>query len=122
YNEGSGSGSATVTVSASTLSGNSETGIDNNGFGGGNATVTVNASTLSGNSSSQGSAGGIGNDGTLDIGDTILNAGASGANITGMGTVTSRGYNLSSDDGGGFLSATGDQTNTDPILGPLQNN
>jgi hypothetical protein len=38
------------------------------------------------------------------------------------GTVTSRGYNLSSDNGGGFLTATGDQINTNPMLGPLQNN
>ena len=51
------------------------------------------------------------------------NAGASGANIfNSSGTVTSHGYNLSSDNGGGFLIATGDQINTDPLLGPLQNN
>src|SRR5207248_557682 len=35
---------------------------------------------------------------------------------------TSHGYNLSSDNGGGFLNAIGDQINTDPLLGPLQNN
>ena len=34
----------------------------------------------------------------------------------------SHGYNISSDDGGGFLNGTGDQINTDPVLGPLQNN
>src|SRR4029078_8931146 len=28
----------------------------------------------------------------------------------------------SSDNGGGFLTAPGDQINTDPLLGPLQNN
>ena len=39
-----------------------------------------------------------------------------------LGTVTSLGYNLSSDDGGGFLTATGDRINTDPKLGPLQDN
>jgi len=27
-----------------------------------------------------------------------------------------------SDDGGGFLTAPGDQINTDPLLGPLQDN
>ena len=60
--------------------------------------------------------------GTLHIGNTILNAGT-GANIVGgSGTVISHGYNLSSDNGGGFLTATGDQINTDPMLGPLQNN
>ena len=36
--------------------------------------------------------------------------------------VTSLGYNLSSDGFGGFLTGTGDQINTDPILGPLKNN
>src|SRR5439155_23437478 len=36
--------------------------------------------------------------------------------------VISHGYNLCSDDGGGFLNSSGDQINTDPILGPLQKN
>ena len=44
--------------------------------------------------------------------------------------VTSLGYNLSSDAAGGdatigpggFLNQTGDIRNTDPMLGPLQNN
>src|SRR3989442_4403300 len=34
----------------------------------------------------------------------------------------SDGYTLSSDDGGGLLTATGAQINTDPMLGPLQDN
>ena len=41
---------------------------------------------------------------------------------SGTATVTSLGYNLSGDAGGGFLTVTGDQINTDPMLGPLQNN
>ena len=32
------------------------------------------------------------------------------------------GYNVSSDDGGGYLSGSGDRINTDPMLGPLQDN
>jgi hypothetical protein len=36
--------------------------------------------------------------------------------------VTSLGYNLSDDDGGGLLTSTGDQINADPLLGPLQDN
>jgi type II secretory pathway pseudopilin PulG len=53
-----------------------------------------------------------------------LNASASGANISngGGGTVTSLGYNISSDDAGGFLNGPGDQINTDALLGPLQDN
>jgi len=61
--------------------------------------------------------------GVLEIENTILNASAGSANITkDGGTVTSLGYNLSSDDGGGLLTGPGDQINTDPMLGPLQDN
>ena len=53
--------------------------------------------------------------------NTIFNAGALGENIVNNGaTVTSHGYNLSSDDGGGLLIGPGDQINTDPLLGPLR--
>lgn len=102
------------------------------------STVTVASSTFSGNSASTG--GGIynfaQNNGVanLTVGNTILKTGASGANIVSGGagavTITSQGYNLSNDpaggDGttgpGGFLNATGDRRNTDPQIGPLQNN
>jgi len=79
-------------------------------------------STLSGNSASTG--GGILVFGPLQIGNTILNRGEAGANIGSFGevTVTSLGYNLSSDDAGGHLTSAGDQINTDPVLGPLQDN
>jgi hypothetical protein len=123
------SGSATLTITNSTLSGNSTGGggggIFNNGYSG-STTLTINSSTLSGNSA--GGGGGIYNDSragsaTLEIGNTILKTGASGENIVNFsGTVTSDGYNLSSDDASGFLTATGDQINTDPLLGPLQDN
>ncbi len=59
----------------------------------------------------------------LEIENTILKAAAQGANISNNGgTVASHGYNVSSDDGGGYLTGTGDQINTDPLLGPLQDN
>ena len=56
--------------------------------------------------------------------NTIFNITAGGHSIVfnGFGTVTSFGYNLSSDDGGGYLNGAGDQINTDPLLGPLQDN
>ena len=83
--------------------------------------MTLSNSTISGNSADQG--GSIFGSGALEIGNTVLKVGASGANIfNNGGTVTSHGYNLSSDDGGGFLTAIGDQINTDPLLGPLQDN
>jgi hypothetical protein len=85
-------------------------------------------STLSGNGADK-SGGGISNSypsgfiRTLEVGEAILKTGSSGANIVNDGgTVTSLGYNLSNDDGAGFLTATGDQINTEPMLGPLQNN
>ena len=57
------------------------------------------------------------------IENTILNTGEEGSNIYSYrDAIISHGYNLSSDDGSGFLIAAGDQINTDPTLGPLQNN
>src|SRR6266581_920789 len=108
-----------LTIGSITVSGNSAAnggGIYNSGGG----TATITDSTFSGNTASSG--GGVFNNETLQIGDTILNMGASGANISDFGTVTSLGYNLSSDNGGGVLTGPGDQINTDPLLGPLQNN
>src|SRR5262249_33390991 len=64
---------------------------------------------------------GISNDsgGTAQMGDTILNGARTIAN---SGTFTSLGYNLASDNGGGVLTGPSDQINTDPMLGPLQDN
>jgi hypothetical protein len=111
-----------LTVVSSTFSGNSaefDGGIRNFGDG----ILTIANSTFSGNSNTTSGAGAIGNFGTMEIGNTIFNAGASGANITNdTGTVTSLGFNLSSDGGGGVLTNATDQINTDPLLGPLQNN
>jgi len=140
--------SGTLTIVNSTVTGNTATqgaGINN---GGDAATVTITNSTFSGNAASAyGGAcfnaatlqivnstfsdnsahffgGGILLIGPLEIGNTILNRGNSGANIDSFGevTVASLGYNLSSDDAGGHLTGPGDQINTDPVLGPLQDN
>jgi hypothetical protein len=55
--------------------------------------------------------------------NTIFKVSSGGHSILlGYGTVVSGGYNLSSDDGGGFLNGPGDQINTDPMLGLLQDN
>jgi hypothetical protein len=118
-----------LTITNSTLSGNSAA------FGGAiynwqGATLTITSNTFSGNFCSNPTwaahGGGVYNGGgTLNIGNTIFKAGPSGENIYNvdqLGGVTSLGYNLSSDDGGGYLTATGDRINTDAKLGPLQNN
>ena len=119
---------ASLTFSNSTLSGNSATGnggaISNTADASPNvARATITNSTISDNSAT-GMGGGIYNQAVAEfqIGSTILNAGSSGVNIFNGGNATSLGYNLSSDDGGGVLIGTGDQINTDPMLGPLQDN
>jgi len=125
-NDGFDSGSAVLTISSSTLNGNSADnsggGVFNYGFTG-SAALQLSNSTLSGNSA--GSDGGAISNvfAAVQISNSILNAGAAGGNIfSDSGTITSLGYNLSSDDGGGFLTGSGDQINTNPMLGPLQNN
>jgi hypothetical protein len=126
-------GNAAVVISNSTLSNNSAF---SNGGGifntsatapfGGNSTVNISNSTLSGNSAPGGSiynsaSGGYGATAILD--STILKAGALGGNIHNFaGTIISHGYNLSSDNGGAYLTRPSDQINTDPLLGPLQDN
>ena len=117
---------ATLMISNSSISGNSADNGDGGGISnqGGNATVEILNSTFSGNSADF-EGGSIHNAGkaTIDLADTILEAGDSGGNIVNDGgTVTSHGYNLSNDDAGGYLTGPGDQINTDPLLGPLQDN
>ena len=103
--------SAVLTFTNSTLSNNSAN-LSDGGIEGGGA---ITNSTISGNGAAI--CGGV--CGGFEIGNTVLNANALG-NIDG--TVTSLGYNISSDDGGGLLNGPGDQINTDPMLGPLQDN
>jgi predicted outer membrane repeat protein len=141
-------GAARVSVENSTISGNSAatngggiygvaTEIVNSTISGNSAgtsgggiyefaeSLHVTNSTITGNSAPSGGGiySGIFGDDVVEISNTILNAGALGENIfSDGGTVTSLGYNLSSDDGGGYLTGPGDQINTDPLLGPLQDN
>ncbi len=131
YNDGMALGVAHVQIVNSTLSGNSATndggGVYNSGAFG-DATLQIENSTLADNSAqlSGGSIhnfGVLGTDATTDLANTILKAGTPGGTIfNDRGTVTSEGYNLSSDDAGGLLTGPGDQINTDPLLGPLQDN
>ena len=93
-----------LTIVNSTISGNT-VGDPDYGDGGGIAAgsgvvppaLTITNSTVSGNSAA--TCGGVCG-GTVEIGNTILNANASG-NIGG--TVTSLGYNVCSDNGGGHF-------------------
>jgi hypothetical protein len=130
-NNGSDNGSATATVTNSTISGNSanisfdlpsdESGrgwaIHNYGVSG-SATLTITNSTLYGNFSHFSRDAETRNDNAmLTMAGTI-----SGSIFNIAGTVTSLGYNLFSGSTFGFSTATGDQFNTHPMLGPLQDN
>jgi hypothetical protein len=112
YGGGIACGKSGLTVINSTISGNSA-GAYAGGIVGGSFDMMIVNSTVTGNSAP--TCGGV--CGGMEIANTILNANASG-NIDG--TVTSQGYNISSDDGGGLLTGPGDQINTDPLLGPLR--
>ena len=135
----------TLTLNDSTVSGNSTptlsgAGITNLG------TMMVNNSTISGNSAGGAGGGGIlnaargtstlvnviisdntANDGgaifnglgTVSLKNTIVADSTSPRNCTG--TIDSLGHNLSSDDTCDF-TGIGDLENTDPLLGPLQDN
>ena len=103
------------TVSGNTAGGPSRAGggINNNpgGF------LTLNNSTVSGNTAEFG--GGIINSETLTLTNSII-ASSSGDDCYGI--VTSFGHNLDSDGTCSLSVASGDLPNTDPLLGPLQNN
>jgi predicted outer membrane repeat protein len=137
----------TTTIQDSTISGNTALGGDLQGGEGGGISGNNNTiinSTITGNSALRG--GGVAGGGNiahttfsnnlanlaggalyltsaLELGNTILKAGTSGVNIyNNGGSSITHGYNICSDDGSGFLNGPGDQINTDPILGALQNN
>jgi len=122
----------TLTMTNSTVNGNTATSLRGPASAGGivnfnGGTLLINNSTISGNRAQGiGSYGGgiYAGDGTATlqnsiVADNTLGYNGSGANC--YGTVTSNGYNLSSDGSCNFTNA-GDLNNTDPMLGPLQNN
>src|SRR6266496_1693761 len=137
----------TMTIQDSTISGNRAVGAGfAGGYGGGiyGNNTTITNSTITGNSAHFG--GGVAGGGNiahttfsnnsasqdggtlyltspLELGNTILKAGASGVNIFNHnGSLITHGYNICSDNGSGLLNGPGDQINTDPMLGPLQDN
>jgi hypothetical protein len=102
----------TMTINNSTITGNSRNAVLNGG------TMTINNSTLSGNSAEHGLGGNLIAGGTTILQNTILANSSSDGNC--YGTITSNGYNLSSDNSCNF-NGTGDLNNTDPRLGKLGN-
>jgi hypothetical protein len=118
------SGSVRLEINNSTLSGNSSGsggGIYNSASSAASSRLKIQNSTLSGNRAGS-SGGGIYNasaNATVEIGGTIVNAGGI---FRLTGAVISLGFNLSSDNGGGFLTNATDQINTDPLLDLLRDN
>ena len=113
----------TLTVTNTTISGNHGALWGGGIYNDYQTNLNVTNSTISDNSSSL-TGGAIYNfEGAAQIGDSVLNAGGSGGtSFNNGGTFSSLGYNLASDNGGGVLTGPGDQINTDPVLGPLQDN
>ena len=131
FNNGEQDGDTHLQISDSTISENTASygaGIASNGFQGFYVSVEINNSTFGNNSATEGgdsiySSGEDGQTVTVSLANTILKTGTLGGNIfNNLGTVSSFGYNLSNDNCGGYLTGPGDQINTDPFLGPLQDN
>lgn len=125
---GSGGGLANtglVTILNSTLSGNH---VDSSGGAIHNSgPLTIVNSTLSDNYSypnGLNSGGNIRNIGAGDvrIGNSILKSDSTDATVNNSARIVSVGYNICSDGGGGVFTGRGDRINTDPAIGPLQNN
>ena len=122
YGGGISSGFGTLRVENSTISGNSAS------FGGGISSgigkLHVENSTISGNSAAADSGGGIRSIiGSTELYNTLVAMNPSGGDCRWESTddILSLGYNLDSDNTCN-LTAVGDLPDTDPRLGPLQDN
>jgi len=118
FRDGGISSGGILVLNDSTISGNSALvgggGVNNTG-----GRMTISNSTISGNSSlAKSPVGGGGMAGTGTVRNSIV---ANNSRKNCDSTMTSNGYNLSS-DGSCDFDGTGDRNYTDPKLGPLQNN
>ncbi len=97
------------------------------GFGGGiiasvDADVNVESSTIVSNTSPHPGGGIFATGfGTVNVKNMIVSDNTTRDCDLSNGTITSQGHNISSDGSCGFTQPT-DQQNTDPLLGPLQDN
>src|SRR6516164_3525923 len=136
YGEVRGGGiynAGTLAITNSTIASNEAAGTDPGVEQGGGiynaGTLTVNNSTISGNAaysvfaSGAADGGGIYNTSTLNMRNTVLArnyAGRYGPDL--FGSLASSGYNVIGNTQGGSGFDPTDLLNTDPLLGPLQNN
>ena len=112
--------SGSVTSTNSTLSGNQAGSTGGGAIYNFQATTTLLNTTVADNSSLGGSIR-VDTQGTLRFTNTIISSSSSGGDCFGTGTFTSLGHNLDSDGTCG-LGATGDISNTGPLIGLLQDN
>ncbi len=112
----------TVMISGVTVTGGGNGGIHNEG------TLTLTNSTVSGNTARcagegcDAVGGGIHNRGTFTPANTIVAKNPSGGDCSNLGTITSNGFNLDSDNSCNLNMGLGDLPGVDPLLGSLQNN
>jgi len=112
-------GGSTVNLTNVTISGNTAQNTTGGGaISTGSGTINILNSTIANNHVSVSGSGGITNYATLNIKNSIV-AGNDGVQCNG--TVTSQGYNLSSDATCSFTQLS-DHPSTNPLLGPLANN
>ncbi len=131
-NDAFSSGSSTITITNCTISGNTTTepgtygpNVVNNQTDDPMATATINliSTTISGNTGGfHQVADSDPTKVTIHLQNTII--ASTGANFTtGKGGVyVSQGFNLSNQNDVAILNGTGDRNNTNPMLGPLQDN
>jgi len=123
----------TLTLINSTLSGNQAPGGDTSFDGGGamdlygTPTVTIVNSTIVSNTAAPANVSRSGiwlESGTLNIQNSIVagNSVASNVKVESPAIFTSQGHNLTNSGAGTPFTATTDLTNTNPLLGPLQDN
>jgi CSLREA domain-containing protein len=111
----------TVTITNTTLSG------DNAQYGGGvyniEGNININNSTLSSNVADSLGGGLFSEYGSIMFSNTIIANSLSGGNCTaGSGIITDAGHNIDTDDTCNLNPANGSLPNTNPLLGPLQDN
>ncbi|HNG33922.1 MAG TPA: choice-of-anchor Q domain-containing protein, partial [Blastocatellia bacterium] len=132
-------GTSQVTLTNCTISGNTVTAAGGNATAGGLAsyaevdgTAVINLvnCTISGNTATNAAnAGGLfsgvedaGSTADINLKNTILANNSNTQALAGAdATITSQGNNLASDNAGGFLTGSGDLTNTNPLLATLAN-
>jgi CSLREA domain-containing protein len=99
---------------------------NNSASAGGGAFVGVGLDvtncTFSANSATEGNGGGLGNGVLAHVRNSILANNTGGNCYNGIGLPINEGNNIDSDATCGWGSAKGSMSNTDPLLGPLQNN